>query len=344
MAPTSNPTMVAAMFSPDSPVLQLQQVPKPTPAANEVLLRVRACGVCHSDIALLDGRGLRTSSFVAGHEICGEAVAAGTDVANDVTIGALYSVDLGQTRADDVGRRHALDGTSGLGRDGGYAQYVALPARALVRVPEGVTPSQAAVAADAGVTAYHAVFDVAKVKEGEKVLIVGAGGLGLIAVQLARIAGASQVFVADPRPHTRELSRERGADQTFSPEELDAAIANGLSVDVALDFVSVPSTFQQGYNALLPTAAKSICDARLVLVGVGHGKVEVDLRIAVVIPVRILGNLYGTSENLASVLKLIQEGKVKLELEESPLEKICEVLDDLRAGKIRSRMVIIPPV
>ncbi|EJD38894.1 putative alcohol dehydrogenase I [Auricularia subglabra TFB-10046 SS5] len=336
-------TMLAAVYKPESEHLVVERVAKPVPRDDEVLLRVRACGACHSDIVLLNSRAFYPQSFIMGHEISGEAVEWGASVGDEILKGALYSVNIAEARLPGK-YTTALRGSPGLGRDGGYAQYIVVPARSLVRVPEGVSPSQAAVAADAGLTAYRAVFNVAKVSKGDKVVIIGAGGLGNIAVQLARIAGASEVIVTDLRPGALELAREHGADATYLPAELDAQVASGFTANVVIDFVCIPSTITQALSILRPTAGASItANARLCVVGVNTGTLELDLRYLVVFPVQILPTLYGTSEDLAGVLQLLAEGKLRLEIEESPLEKVNDVIHDLHSGKIRSRMVVIPP-
>lgn len=178
---------------------------------------------------------------------CSAAPRRGTDVPHslgvgaDAELGALYCVHITGTKPP--GRTATqLENTFGLGIDGAYAQFAVVPQAALVRVPTGVPAALAAVAADAGTTTWRAVHGVAQVLPGQRVLILGVGGLGLLAVQLAVLAGAGVVSVSDVRPHALELAAGFGAAHTFSPESLNAAIADGFSVDVVIDFVSTPAS------------------------------------------------------------------------------------------------------
>lgn len=275
-----------------------------------------------------------------GHEACGEVVALGDGAKADV--GGIYCVHITSMKTHGPPAMQ-LENVFGLGLNGAYAQYTVVPAAALVRVPDGVPPAIAAVCSDAGTTAHHAVHAAAHVRPGQRVLVIGAGGLGLIGVQLAVRAGASEVFVSDLRKQSLDLATSYGAARTLSPDELDAAIKEGFDVDIVIDFVSTPKTFAAAREALRTAGKRAGGSGRLVIVGVGHEDVQFNLMDAILTPFEIVPTLYGSKADLESILLMVAEGKVKLEVQETPLEEINTVLGQLRQGSVRSRMVVIPP-
>ncbi|EJD50928.1 GroES-like protein [Auricularia subglabra TFB-10046 SS5] len=333
--------MLAAVYRPGERNLELTQIARPSPGPGEVLLKVLACGVCHSDVFVLDvaGSELYKNSFTMGHEACGEVVALGDGAQADV--GGIYCVHVTSMKACGPPALQ-LENVFGLGLNGGYAEYAVVPQAALVRVPAGVRPAIAAVCSDAGTTAHRAVHAVAHVRAGQRVLVIGAGGLGLIGVQLAIGAGASEVSVCDLRQHSLALASSYGATRTFSPADLDAAIKEGFEVDVVIDFVSNPKTFSAAREALRTAGKRVGGSGRLVIVGVGHEDVKFNLMDAILTPFEIVPTLYGAKDDLESILRMVAEGKVQLHVQDKPLEEINSVLDQLRQGSVESRMVVIP--
>ncbi|KAJ7463176.1 chaperonin 10-like protein [Mycena latifolia] len=191
MTPT---TMLAAVYHPGNNNLVLdKKYPIRPLKEDEVLLKVSACGVCHTDVAILSGATADTRTYIVGHEIAGVPVLLGPQGGKSITLGKLYSVLLSANAP--AGGSVALD-TLGLGVDGGFAEYVIVQSASLILVPDGVSPEVAAIASDAGVTSYHAVKNTAGVTQGSKVLIFGIGGLGYLAVQYAKHLGATAFTLA----------------------------------------------------------------------------------------------------------------------------------------------------
>ncbi|KZV83767.1 NAD(P)-binding protein, partial [Exidia glandulosa HHB12029] len=228
----------------------------------------------------------------------------------DADLGALYCVHVTSTKR--AGRTQTqLEDTFGLGLNGAYAEFAVAPASALVRVPDCVPPAIAAVAADAGTTTWNAVNGVAQVRPGQRVLIIGVGGLGLLAVQIAVLAGVEDLSVSDPRSHALELATRFGAKRTFTPQDLNTAIVGGFGVDVVIDFVSTAETFRVAREALREVGTQVGRRGRLVIVGVGHEDVKINLADIILTPIEgfdiVIPTLYGKKEDLASVLDLLAQ-------------------------------------
>lgn len=193
--------------------LTLAVVPVPEPGPGEVLIRVRAAGMCHSDVGELDepswAENIHRCPITLGHEIAGDVVALGSEV-DSARVG------------DRVGV-HPLGATvPGYGRDGGYAAFHVAPAGDLVPLPGGLSYELGALGTDAGMTSHHGVVEVAGVGAGDRVGIIGLGGLGQIGARIAVLLGA-EVYAADPSPEARRLGEELGAVEVVA----DAAELSG---------------------------------------------------------------------------------------------------------------------
>ncbi|KAJ7666936.1 chaperonin 10-like protein [Mycena polygramma] len=231
--------MLAAKYVPGNDTLVLDNAyPIRDLQDNEILLKVVAAGVCHTDVTFLSGVTLDAREFVMGHETCGIPIKLGSKVDNQaIQEGKLYSVLLMDTCTHGINGGPATLNSLGLGIDGSYAEYLITTIDTLVPVPDGVPPEVAAIASDAGVTAYHAVQHAAKVKPGDKVLIFGIGGVGHLALQYAKHFGAT-VYVCDFKPAARKLALELGATEAFDLIQLTNKTAAGFTVDTTIDFVA----------------------------------------------------------------------------------------------------------
>jgi D-arabinose 1-dehydrogenase-like Zn-dependent alcohol dehydrogenase len=242
--------------------LRLRQVPVPSPRPDEVLVRVHAVGVGLTINIMMGTPGLVTSfPRIPGHEIAGEVVELGSQV-NGVAAGQRvtchFYLTCGRCRHCRGGRETLcpnFEGFIGMARDGGYAQYVSLPARNLVVIPDGVSFVDAAVAADAVATAYHACTQEARVMPGDDVLVVGAaGGVGIQAMKVAQAMGA-RVLAADVGPAKLAFLREQGADVVIDVnqgplEDQVRAATGGAGVDAALDIVASKQTMESSFASL----------------------------------------------------------------------------------------------
>ncbi|WP_076344686.1 alcohol dehydrogenase catalytic domain-containing protein [Alicyclobacillus vulcanalis] len=239
--------MRALVFDPEAG-LRVADVPQPQPAPGEILVRVEACGICGSDRQLVRGEGapLGTSyPVVLGHEIAGRVAALGEGVSGFAPGEAVVVhpfVPCGQCAACARGEEHLCphQGVLGFTRPGGDAEYVAVPAANVIRRPDGIDPAEAAILVDAYATPYRALVSAGLQGE-EAVLVIGTGGLGLAAIQIAKALGAPQVAVLSRREDAGALALVSGADEfvTLADDPRQAArklrrMAKG-GVGLALD-------------------------------------------------------------------------------------------------------------
>ncbi len=321
----------------------------PVPAPGEVLVEIRAAGICHSDAHYRKEPGRARLPVTPGHEIAGvvvekapgvESPVAGDRVALHYLVGCETCADCRAGRERFCPRAEMF----GKERDGGWAEAIAVPAANAIPIPEGVSYEEAAVMMCSTATALHALR-LAEVRPGESVLVSGFGGLGASAVQLAGVLGAGAVLVADVVPEKLSVARDFGAHPLDAsapgfPESL-AAATGGRGADVALDFAGTPASRTAALRALAP-------GGRLVLVAL-------DARPFAFNPYRdVLGGerrIIGCSDHLRSdlvdVMDLASRGAIDASraiTRRVPLEAaaIDGVLDELERGTSHLRTVILP--
>ncbi|HEV3472342.1 MAG TPA: zinc-binding dehydrogenase [Actinomycetota bacterium] len=270
-------TMRAARFTAADRTLEVIDVPIPEPGPLEVLVKVDACGICLSDVHLIDGSIPPIVDVVTvGHEAAGTIAAVGGSVGG-WRVGQRVSMMGGRPcgRCSSCARG-ALDEClsfelMGFHYDGAWAEYIKVPFFSMTPIPDNIVSEQAAILADAVATPYGALTDTAELKPGESVAVWGIGGLGTHAVQLARMIGAGLVIAIDPLASARERALKLGADAALDPREVDvpmeiSRLTDG-GVDVAIDLV--------GANAVLYEAVRSLRRrGRCVMVGLSMDRVE----------------------------------------------------------------------
>lgn len=251
--------------------VQVDEVSVPRPTRDEVLIRVEAAGLCGSDAHILNGRTpLPHYPRVLGHEVAGIVCEKGSGSAG-IEVGARVAVNFlvtcGRCRYCVSGRTSLCVSREGLGvvRDGGFAEYMVVPARNVIRIPDTVSFRHAALATDAFATCLHAISKRAQVQAGEGCIVVGVGGLGLSAVQLLRIRGAHPIIAVDADVKALELAMTLGATHSVPAsafeDENDPAWVMAGSAAHAFDFVGRPETVQ---------AATRLIDRGGRVVVVGH--------------------------------------------------------------------------
>jgi propanol-preferring alcohol dehydrogenase len=330
---------------------EVAQLPQPTAARGEVLLRVLAAGVCRTDVALLKGGGDRvTLPVTLGHEIVGEVVALGEGVGGPVrgTVVAVYEMlGCGRCRAcargDDNVCRELVPGAIGITRDGGMADYVVVPARNVVAIGS-VEPVHAAPLTDAGMTALHAVERGRPLLErGATAVVLGIGGLGHLAVQFLRTTSEVRVLAVDVDTARLDFAAELGADDGVpaGPGAADGILAanGGRKVDVVFDFV--------GAQATLDLAAQVTGrGGAIVVTGGGGGRLSVVASMgagrAPDREVTIVHTFGGTRDDLVRALALAEAGMVRTHVEVHELDSVGRVLADLEAGNVLGRAVLVP--
>ena len=327
--------------------LELADRPVPEPQGPfDVLIRIGGAGVCATDLHALEGlmepAGVSLPR-VLGHENAGWVEEVGAAVTT-VTKGDAVLVYpphscglcLACRRGNDMHcARHEF---TGLSVDGGFADYVVVPERSLIRLPDGIAPADVAPHSDAGLTAYHAVRRLSHLAEpGTTAVVIGVGGVGHIAMQLLRELGSSSVIAVDTDARRRALAAELGADHVLEAAgSVDAVreLTGGRGADLVFDFVGIDQTHTDGQAMLARGGTYSI---------VGYGGMVSFPSVALVVGENaVVGNLVGTWIDLWELLQLHAAGRVVLKTEHHPLESVNDVLDALRDGDVTGRAVLVP--
>ena len=336
--------MRAALLAEYHRALELVDRPVPEPAgAREVLVKVGGAGVCATDLHAIDGlmepAGLRPP-VVLGHENAGWVEAVGGDVTtaapgDAVLVYPAYSCGLCVACRRGVDMHCERHRFTGLTQDGGFADYVLVDERSLVKLPAGVEPAEVAPHADAGITAYHAVKKLLpRLAPGSTSAVIGVGGVGHIALQLLKALGGGAVIGVDTDDRRRKLARELGADGVLADAADLREATDGRGADVVLDLVATDETHTAGIDVLARGGLYST-------IGYG-GTITVPSVAMVVGETAIAGNLVGSWIDLWELLQLHGRGDVTLRTETHPLEDVNEVLDRLRAGEVTGRAVLVP--
>ncbi len=327
----------------------LELVDRPVPElarATDVLVKVGGAGVCATDLHAMEGlmefAGVSLPR-VLGHENAGwvEEVGDGvTTVAKGdaVLVYPPYSCGLCVPcrRGNDMHCvRHEF---TGLSLDGGFADFVLVSERSLLRLPDGVEPVEVAPHADAGLTAYHAVRRQAHLAvPGTTAVVIGVGGVGHIALQLIRELGSSSVVAVDTDPRRRRLAAELGAGEVIdgsAPVDTVRELTGGNGADLVFDFVGTDQSHSDSVAMLARGGTYSV-------IGYG-GTVSVPSGAFVGNEHAVVGNLVGTWIDLWELLQLHAAGRIVLKTEVHPLDSVNDVLAKLRAGEVTGRAVLVP--
>lgn len=333
--------------------LTLEEVPLPQAGPTDVLVRMRACGVGLTVVNLIATPG-RVTSYprIPGHEIAGEIVDVGAAVRNVKSgqrVTSHFYLTCGQCRQCRSGRETLClnpGGNIGSATDGGYAEYVVLPERNTVLIPDGVSDVDAAVASDAIATPYHACRKEARLGPGDSVLIIGAGGgVGIHMVQMARLCGA-RVLAADIGADKLALAKEMGADEIIDSRvaplaEQVRALTRGLGVDAVIDIVASRATLEAGLQALAMRG-------RLVIIGAHPKPVYGDDPGFMINPIDFLhrglelhASRYVNAAEIAQTLELVRLKRIKPVVTQIfPLERVEEAHDLIRRNATVGRLAL----
>lgn len=335
---------------------ELREVADPEPGPGEVVVRIAGAGACHSDLHLMadfpPGMLPFEPPFTLGHENAGWVHALGAGVTG-LEIGqpvAVYGAwGCGSCRRCRQGmenycERQAEIGVmgGGLGADGGMAPFMRVPsARFLVPIGD-LDPVDAAPLTDAGLTPYHAVKrSLPLLIPGSHAVVIGAGGLGHIAVQLLRELSAATVIAVDQRTEPLELCAQVGADHTVTSgvEGHDTAaeireLTGGKGADVVIDCVGVNVTMALGAAVGRPLG-------HLTVVGLGGGTLPFTF-FALPYEMSVAATYWGTLPELVELIELAVRGRVRAHVQRFDLDHAAQVYDDLKAGRLRGRAVVVP--
>ncbi|WP_405014353.1 zinc-dependent alcohol dehydrogenase [Kitasatospora sp. NBC_01539] len=333
--------MKAAVVRDFTAPLTIEDRPLPEPAPHQVRVRIEASGLCHTDIHAARGDWpVRPSPpFVPGHEGVGVVEEAGALVRH-VRVGERVAVPW---LADACGRcDHCVSGwetlcteqhNSGYSVDGAYAEYALAHGDYVVPVPDGIDPLDAAPLSCAGVTTYKAVR-VGGARPGSRVLVSGIGGLGHLALQYARLAGAETVAV-DVTDEKLALARELGADHVVDARGTDVAaeVQRLGGVDSAIALAVSNESFRAAYGALRRGGT-------LVLVALpAGGTLELPVFETVLNGTRVVGSIVGTRQDLAEVFRLHALGRTRVMRESRRLEEVNTCFAEVLAGTVAARLV-----
>lgn len=335
--------MKAAVVTSFTAPLEIQERPVPAPGPGQILVRIEASGLCHTDIHAAHGDWPVKPSppFVPGHEGVGIVEAVGEGVTAR-TVGQRVALPwLGHACGHCD---HCVSGwetlceeqqNTGYSIDGGFAEYAVADATYAVPVPDGVTPLDAAPLTCAGVTTYKAI-KVAHIRPSEKVAIFGIGGLGHLAVQYARLVGGT-VIAVDVEDEKLELAKELGADHTVNAATTDpvAAIEALGGADVAVVLAVIPKVFEQAFAALR-RGGRLVCVA---LPPEEAGPMSLPIFPTVLKGISVIGSIVGTREDLAEVFELHALGRTRVAAESRKLEEVNEAIDEVLSGQVAARLV-----
>ncbi|MEV5662132.1 zinc-binding dehydrogenase [Streptomyces flaveolus] len=317
-------TMQAGRLRLDTRTFAVEEVPIPVPGPGEVLVEVRAAGVCLSDVHLIDGSlspffptdaVTEAGAVTLGHEVAGVVHTLGPDVKGGWTPGQRVVLQAGEACGDCGGclRRMTCHRplTRGLDYDGGWAQYTIAREGTLLPIPDDLPFDQAAIIPDAVSTPYAAIVGTGAVRPAQAVGIWGAGGLGAHAVRLARMVGAAPIIAIDPLPSARERALVFGADVALDPlapgfaEAVREATA-GRGLDVAFDFAGVGAARAQAASVLGPFGS-------LVLAGLTPEPVTIADSIGFCFNVNQVRGHYGSEpEHVEQLVGLASAGRIDL--------------------------------
>ncbi len=355
----------ARIVEPNKP-LEISELETPKPIGNEVIVKVKAAGVCHSDLHLWEGgydlgdgtflkvtdRGVKYP-VTPGHEIAGTVAEVGNDV-KDVSVGddvLVYPwIGEGECPACKAGNENLCDAPKSIGlfQDGGYAENVKVPHYKYLAKISGLDLDAATSLACSGLTAYNAVKK-ANANSPEYLVIIGAGGLGLIAIQLAKAITKAKIICVDMDDKKFETAKKMGADfvvntnvigsvstGTGGPVEKIISICNGKGADSVIDFVNAPQTVKTALAVLRKRG-------NLVLVGLFGGSINISL---VTIPLKSLtiqGAYTGNYNDMVELIDLAKKGVIKPVISKRySIDEANEALENLKARKIIGRAVINP--
>ena len=327
----------------------VEEVPDPKlESPLDVIVRIGGAGLCRTDLHIIEGQWAEKSGvelpYTLGHENAGwvqEVGSAVTNVAAGDTVILHPLVTCGLCRACRAGddMHCELGRFPGIDSDGGMSELLKTGARACVKLDPSLQPADVAALADAGLTAYHAAKKaVPLLYPGTKVAVVGAGGLGHIGIQSLEALTAAEIIVIDSSEAALDLARSLGADYAVladgSQVEQVKELTNGKGADVVMDFVGERHAEAEAWEMTRRAGSHFV-------IGYG-GTISVPAIDVISTERNVIGNLVGTYNDLAELMVLAAQGKVKLHTRSYPLEAVNDAMDDLEAGRLQGRGILVP--
>ena len=314
----------------------------------DVVVRIGGAGVCRTDLHILEGQWAEKSGvtlpYTIGHENAGWVHAVGSEVTNvkegdKVIVHPLITCGLCRAcrSGDDV---HCESNQfPGIDTNGGYAEYLRTSARSVVRIDDSLEPKDVAALADAGLTAYHAAAKAARrLTPRDRVVVIGAGGLGHIGIQVLKALTPAEIIVVDRNPDALKLALSIGADHGVVAEgnqvEEVLELTDGHGAEVVVDFVGEGGATAQGVAMLRRAGDYHV---------VGYGEnIDVPTIDIISTEINFIGNLVGSYNDLQSLMVLAARGHVKLHTQTYALDDFQQAITDLDAGNVRGRAILVP--
>lgn len=342
--------MKAAVFHGPNQPLKIEDVPVPEIKDDEILVKVAACGVCHTDMHYID-HGVPTFKkppLILGHEPSGTVEKAGANVKNfkegdRVLLPAVLTC--GHCEFCRTGRENICQTMIMFGNniDGAYAEYVAAPAKDTFHLPDELPLEEASIIADAISTPYHAVKNRAEVRAGDTVAVVGCGGVGINTVQIAAAVGGS-VIAIDVQKGKLDWAKKLGAVATVNPKEVEnvgkaVRKLTGGGADIAIECVGTPETIEMAFSTLKK-------GGRLVILGYSAKDVALNAGKIMYFEMEVRGTLGCRPVDYPKLIELARTGRIKVKelvTHKFPLDKINDAFDLMRQGDESAlRSIVIP--
>ncbi|MFE5406750.1 alcohol dehydrogenase catalytic domain-containing protein [Streptomyces sp. NPDC004596] len=335
--------MKAAVLEQAAPIedkpLRLREVAEPTPGPSQIVIKVTACGVCRSNLHMVEGDWLPATParlpIIPGHEVVGTVSAVGSAVGH-LSLGDRVGVQ--PIWSTCGGCEFCLSGREQLCRarqitgetlDGGYAEYMLAESAYAHPIPEGLSDAEAAPLFCPGITAYGSVSKAA-LSPGQKVAVLGVGGVGHMVIQMARLTGADVYAVTRSAVH-RQVAEELGAFRSHSPKGTQGSFVPDAALDAAIVFAPSAASVAEAVRITKPGGRIVLGVAERVPDPIDIGDEKV-----------IVGSVLGNRRQMREVLDLAAAGKLRSIHADFPLDEANDVLRMLKAGEIRARAVLVP--
>ena len=327
----------------------------PVPRGTEVLVRLKYCGVCHSDVHIREGyfdlgggrrlhmseRGMQPP-VTLGHEPFGSVIAAGSE-ASDAPIGTDRLVYPWTGCGECARCAEGLDNYCmaprmiGIQRPGGYADHLLVPHPRYLIDARGIDPVWAATLSCSGLSSYAAASKLQPIPRDEWIAVMGAGGLGLSAIGMLRAFGHEKIVAVDMDPAKLSMAKAAGASALLDNRSRDAAAklkqATGGALFGAIDFVGAAATAKLALGTLRK-------GGKLILVGLFGGEIPLSIAATILRALTVQGSHVGSVDELKAVVALAREGKIKpIPIQKRPLSDVSRTLDELKTGSITGRVV-----
>jgi alcohol dehydrogenase, propanol-preferring len=335
--------MKAAVLHELKKPMAVEEVERPRPGEGEVLIKLEACGVCHSDLHIIEGDwkqfgGITKIPLIPGHEIAGRVAEAGSGV-RDLKPGDRVGVpwihwtcgecEFCRAGFENLCSRQKITGCT---VDGGFAEYIKAPASHATRIPGGISAAEAAPLFCAGVTVYRALKQ-ARLASGERLAIFGVGGLGHLAIQIGKEMGL-EVTAVDVSDDKLELAKSLGASRTMNASS--ANVAKELRRAGGMHAVLVTSGSKAAYDTAFPCVRPT---GKLLVVGLPP-EISFPPIMMAAGEIRVQASAVGTRQDLEEVLAMAAAGKLHCQVSTRRLDEINTIFDEMKAGKIAGRVVL----